>query len=101
MRPLCRLQDSDGMRLPELRIRHFFKNSEHGSIIHIVTEHYQIPAVRHAVILEEQAAGHPPLHVVVSPEILFRVFGTALQYRIIHNCAGNGEPSFHIRVLCL
>lgn len=87
--------------LQKARIHHFFQHAEHRPVIHVVAINHQIAALGCAVRLKEQASCHAPLLTIIAAQVVFRVLRTALQHRIIHHSARNGEPGFDVGILLL
>ena len=79
-------------------VRHLLEHSEHGPIAHVVPVDHKVPAFRGTVPLKENASGSTMLALVGAPQIVFRFIGAALQNRVIHTGAGDGNPALNIRV---
>ena len=77
------------------------EHSEHGPIAHVVPVDHKVPAFRGTVPLKKDASGSTMLALVGAPQIVFRFIGAALQNRVIHTGAGDGNPALNIRVFGL
>ena len=99
--PTAGLQEDLGMPFSEGFVRHFLEHGEHGPVVHVVPVGYKVFAFRGAVPLEENAPGSAMLALVGAPQIMFGIVGAALQNRVVHTGAGNGNPALDIRVFGL
>ena len=99
--PTAGLQEDFGMLGSEGFIRHLLEHSEHSPVAHVVPVGHKVPAFRGTVPLKENASGSTMLALVGAPQIVFRFIGAALQNRVIHTGAGDGNPALDIRVFFL
>ena len=99
--PTAGLQEDFGMLGSEGFIRHLLEHGEHGPVAHVVPVDHKVPAFRGTVPLKENASGSTMLALVGAPQIVFRFIGAALQNRVIHTGAGDGNPALNIRVFGL
>ena len=95
------LQEDLGMLLSEGFVRHLLEHGEHGPVVHVVPVNYKVSAFRGTIPLKKDASGSAVFALVGAPQIVFRFIGAALQNRVIHTGAGNGNPAFDVWVFSL